>query len=95
MGYNLIYGDIISTIIGMSVSVIINYICIKIKNKKEKTLEKILVTLYESILLCIILVLLQFIVPVKTNNYIKALFTLILYIFLSIMFINLKKKNRG
>lgn len=95
MGYNLIYGDIISTIIGMFVSVIINYICIKLKNKKEKTLEKILVTLYESVLLCIILVLLQFIVPVKTDSYIKALFTLILYIFVSIMFINLKKKKRG
>lgn len=95
MGYNLIYGDIISTIIGMSISVIINYICIKIKNRKEKTLEKILVTLYESILLCILLVLLQFVVPVKTDSYIKALFTLILYITVSIMFINLKKKKRG
>jgi len=95
MGYNLIYGDIISTIIGMSISIIINYVCIKIKNKKERTLEKILVTLYESIILCIVLVLLQFIVPVKTDSYIKALFTLVLYIFISIMFINLKKKKRG
>lgn len=95
MGYNLIYGDIISTIIGMSISIIINYISIKIKNKKERTLEKILVTLYESIILCIILVLLQFIVPIKTDSYIKALFTLVLYISISIMFINLKKKKRG
>ena len=95
MGYNLIYGDIISTIIGMSISIIINYICIKIKNKKERTLEKILVTLYESIILCIVLVLLQFIVPVKTDNYIKALFTLVLYISISIMFISFKKKKRG
>ena len=95
MGYNLIYGDIISTIIGMSISIIINYICIKIKNKKERTLEKILVTLYESIILCIVLVLLQFIVPVKTDNYIKALFTLALYISISIMFISFKKKKRG
>lgn len=95
MGYNLVYGDIISTIIGISISVIINYICIKLKNKKEKTLEKILVALYESVLLCIILVLLQFIIPIKTDGYIKTLFTLTIYIFVSIMFINLKKKKRG
>lgn len=95
MGYNLIYGDIISTIISMSISIIINYICIKQNNRKERTLEKILVTLYETILLCIILVLLQFIVPVKTNSYIKALLILMLYIIISVMFIKLKKKKRG
>lgn len=93
IGYNLIYGDVISTIISMSISIIINYICIKINNKSEKTLENILVTLYENIILCIILVLLQFIVPVKTDSYIKALLTLILYISISIMFIKLKKKR--
>lgn len=93
MGYNLIYGDIISTIISMSISVMINYIYIKLNNKSEKTLENILVTLYESIILCIILVLLQFVVPVKTDSYIKALLTLILYISISIMFIKLKKKR--
>ena len=95
MGYNLIYGDIISTIIALSFVIIINYICIKLKNKSERTLENILVTLYESILLCIILVLIQFIVPIKTDSYIKSLFTLALYIFISVMFIKMKEKKRG
>lgn len=95
MGYNLIYGDVISTIIGMFISIVINYICIKLNNKKERALEKILVTLYESILLCIILVLLQFVIPIKTDNYIKAILILMIYLSISIIFIKLKKKKRG
>lgn len=93
MGYNLIYGDIVSTIISMFISVIINYIYIKTNNPKEKTLEEILTTLYESIILCIILVILQFIIPIKTDNYLKTLFLLIVYISISIAFIKLKKKR--
>ena len=68
----------------------------------DKTFEYItLPTLKVSssfiIILCIILVLLQFIVPIKTDSYIKALFTLVLYISISVMFINLnlRKKKRG
>lgn len=95
MGYNLIYGDIISTIVSMSISIIINYIYLKRKNKYEKMLDAILTTLYESITLCIILVILQFIIPTKTDNYIKAILILGLYIFTSIAFLNLKKKKRG
>lgn len=95
IGYNLIYGDIISTIISMSISIAINYIYIKINNQDSRTFEKILKTLYESILLCIILILTQFIVPIRTDSYVRALFTFILYIFISIMFVKLKKKRRG
>jgi hypothetical protein len=58
-------------------------------------LDAILTTLYESITLCIILVILQFIIPTKTDNYIKAILILGLYIFTSIAFLNLKKKKRG
>lgn len=100
MGYNLIYGDIISTIIGTSISIAINYVYIKIKNKNEKTFEKILGTLYESILLCIILVIFQFIVPITKTSYIKSILILMLYISISVMFIKLnirlkKKQKRG
>lgn len=93
MGYNLIYGDITSTMVSMFVSIVINYIYIKAKNPKEKTLEKILTTLYESLLLCIILVLLQFVIPIKTDNYLKSLILLCIYVFISIIFIKIKKKR--
>ena len=95
MGYNLVYGDIISTIISVFISIIINYIYLKNKNKKEKTFEKILTTLYESMLLCIILIILQFIIPIKTNNYFLTLLTFVIYVSISIMFLNFKKKKRG
>ena len=95
MGYNLIYGDIISTMISMAMSVIINYIYIKLNNKNERTFEKILSSLYESILLCIVLVMLQFIIPIKTDSYIRTIFTLVFYIMVSIMCIKLRKKKRG
>jgi len=95
MGYNLIYGDIISTIIGMFISIIINYIYLKNKNSKEKTMEKIFTTLYESIILCIMLVVLQFIIPIKTNNYFYAIMIFIVYIAISMIFLKFKRRKRG
>lgn len=95
LGYNLIYGDIISTIICMLISIIINYIYLQNKHKKEKILEKILTTIYDNMILCIILIILQFIIPIKTKNYILTILTFILYIAISIVFIKFKKKKRG
>lgn len=96
IGYNLIYGDIISTIIGMFITTIINFIYIRNKHpEKEITPEVILKTLYENILLCIILTICQFIIPINTDNYFKALLLIILYLLVSIMFIKIKNKKRG
>ena len=98
MGYNLIYGDIISTIISMSLGIIINYVYIKLNNKSTKTLENILTILYESILLCILLVIMQFIIPIKTDSYFKSILLLFVYIFISIVFIKMiktKRRKRG
>lgn len=96
MGYNLIYGDIISTSIAMFISIIINYIYLKnIEKSQIKYFEKILDILYDNILLCIILILVQFIIPIDTSNYIKSLGLIIIYIIISIAFIKLKNKKRG
>lgn len=96
MGYNLVYGDIISTIIGMFLSVIINYIYLKKVNKtKENYFEKVLDILYNNILLTIILILLQFIIPVDPESYFKSIGISIIYIVISIAFLSLKKKRRG
>lgn len=93
MGYNLIYGDIISTAISMLISIIINYIYLQNKCKKEKILEKILTTLYENMILCILLIILQFIIPIKTENYILSLLILLVYIVISLLFFKVKKKR--
>ena len=95
MGYNLINGDIISTIISMFISVVINYIYLKTKNKKTKTLENIMKTLYESIILCIILVIIQFVIPTNVESYIKSILLFAVYVFIFIAFLSFKKKKRG
>lgn len=96
MGYNLIYGDIISTIIGMFLSIIINYIYIRNTEKgTENYFEKILNILYENILLCIILIIIQFIIPMNTDNYFKSLGLITIYIMVSVIFIKIKNKKRG
>lgn len=94
MGYNLVYGDIISTIIGMSISIIVNYIYFKNKERDEKFFEKLLRSMYESIFLCIILVIIQFIIPIRTNNYIYSLLLMFVYGYVGSLFIKFKRKKR-
>lgn len=96
IGYNLVYGDIVSTIISMLLSIIINYIYLKNKHfKEEKKLEKILKILYENIILCIILILFQFIIPIETSKYFKSIGLIIVYLLISIVFIKIKNEKRG
>ena len=96
MGYNLIYGDIISTIIGLFISVIINTIYLKKINKnKENYFDRILDVLYRNILLCIILILLQFIIPIDAGNYFKSIGIMLVYLTISAVFLKLKRKRRG
>ena len=96
MGYSLIYGDILSTIIGMFISIIINYIYLRNINKNnDNYFEKILNILYENIILTIILIIVQFVIPMDTNNYFKSLCLIIIYLIISIAFIKIKNKKRG
>jgi len=93
IGYNLIYGDIISTIIGMFVSIIINYIFLKKHNYVKGFLEKILKSLYENIILCIVLVVLQFLIPINSNSYLRSLGLIMAYVSVSLMILNVQKKE--
>ena len=96
MGYNLLYGDIVSTIIGMLISVIINYIYLRNKSKNgEKYFEKILDILYENIILAIILILVEFIIPIDPSSYFKSIGLIFIYLLISITYIKLKNKKRG
>ena len=101
IGYNLVYGDILSTSIGMFLSIAVNYIYIvNTTHNEEKYFDKVLKILFDNIVFCIILVLVQFIIPMKTDNYLKTLGLLWLYlvfifIILKIKSIKLKMKKRG
>ena len=95
-GYNLIYGDILSSVIGMIVSITINYIYIRNKeSKKENYFNKLLDIFYDNIVLCIILIAIQFIIPLDTDNYFQSLGLLIIYLGISIVIVKLKNKKRG
>ena len=55
MGYNLVYGDIVSSIIGFIIIIVINYVYLNYKNKKPVNyLMKIMDIIYDNIILCII-----------------------------------------
>ena len=96
MGYNLIYGDILSTVLGFSISMIINYVYIRNKEKtNENYFTKLLNIFYDNIILCIILVLIEFIIPINTDNYFKSLGLLIIYLVICLVIIKLKNIKRG
>lgn len=100
MGYNLIYGDILSTIFALLFSIIINYVSANNKSVEgSQYLDKILDIFYLNIILTIILIVLEFIVPIKSNSYLKSIFLMILYLIVGFGFIQLKnkyiKKKRG
>ena len=101
MGYNLVYGDVLSTVIGMFFSIIVNYIYIvNTTHSDEKYFDKVLKILFDNIVFCIILVLVQFIIPMNTDNYVKTLgllwlYLICVYIVIKIKSIKLRKKKRG
>ena len=95
MGYNLVYGDILSTAISLTITIIINYTYLLSKfglKKKKGYFNQLLNTLYENIILCIILIITEFIIPIKTESYIKSIFLMILYIIISYLFFCVKNR---
>ena len=101
IGYNLVYGDVISTSIGMFLSIVVNYIyIINTTHTNEKYFDKVLKILFDNIVFCIILVLIQFVIPMKTDNYFRTLgllwlYLIFIFIILKIKSIKLKMKKRG
>jgi len=101
MGYNLVYGDILSTIIGMFISIMVNYVYIfNTSSGNDKYFERFLKILFDNIVFCIVLVLIQFIIPMNIDNYFKALgllwlYLLCVYIVIKVKYISLKRKKRG
>ena len=96
LGYNLVYGDIVSTITALFISVLINYIYLKTTAEdKINYFEKLLGILYENILLCIILLLLEFIIPTHNQNYLKSIGISLIYIIIGLTFIKVKNMKRG
>ena len=78
----------------MFISTTINYIYLRNLNKtKDNYFNKILDILYDNILLAIILIIVEFIIPIDTTNYFKSLGLIVIYIGISIAYIKIKNKK--
>ena len=94
MGYNLIIGDILSTVIGLLISIIIGLIILNRLYKVNlfKNFEELLKTIYTNIILCFILVIIQLIIPINTASILESVKTIIIYVIITIIFMIINKK---
>jgi len=92
MGNDLILGSIFAIILGFIVSVFVSTIFIvkKFKLQLLDNFSDILNIIYENIILCLILVLFTFIVKIDIDGFIPSLFTIVFYLFITVLFYVLK-----
>ena len=92
LGYSVIYGDLLATVISLVLSSLlgISYLLKKENIKVGKFLEKVIMYFYKNIILCLILILLQYIIPIDVNNRLLAGVFIIIYIILGIVIYNFK-----
>ena len=95
MGFDLIYGDVFTTIIGMTISIIINYTYIKNKYRLENEgyIDKYIKVIYQNIILFLILILLAFILPIKNDNKLLSILVILVYTFITFIYIKLQKRK--
>ena len=95
MGFDLIYGDVFTTIIGMTISIIINYTYIKNKYKlaNEGYIDKYIKVIYQNIILFLILIILAFILPIKNDNKLLSIVVILVYTFITFIYIKLQKRK--
>lgn len=94
MGYNLLYGDLFSSMISYIVVIVLLLISNKNKYKINfaKKFDLILNAIYYNILLCIVLLLISLIVSVKVVNRINAIKVILVYLLVSYLYIFIRKR---
>lgn len=94
MGYNLLYGDMLSSIIAYLVVIILLVISNSSKCRVDfiNKFDKILNIIYYNIILCVILLLFSLIIPVKVDGRIEGLKVVIIYLFISFVYIFIRRK---
>jgi len=97
IGYNLLYGDMLSNLIAFLIVIIL----LMINNSKKckvdftKKIDKILDIIYYNIILCIILLLLTLIIPVEVTTLFEGIKVIFIYLIVSISYIYLRKKGKN
>lgn len=96
MGYSMVVGNIFSTIISLLIVIMIGIIHFNNKNRLEfgNYFEYILEIVYENIILCLILVLLQLVFPLSSINKIESIYLIFIYVSIFLVFRFIKSKLR-
>lgn len=94
MGYNLLYGDMLSSVIGYFIVIILLIFTNRNKLKVDfiHKFDKILNIIYYNIILCIILLLFSLVIPVNVDSFWDGIKVLIVYLVISFGYIIIRKK---
>ena len=94
MGYNLLYGDMLSSVIGYFIVIILLIFTNRNKLKVDfiHKFDKILDIIYYNIILCVILLLFTLIIPVKVDSFLEGVKVVIIYLGISFGYIFIRKK---
>lgn len=94
LGYNLLYGDMLSSVIAYF-TVMVLLIIINSSKCKVDFIEKfdtILDIIYYNIVLCVILLLFSLVIPVKVDTRTDGLKVIVIYLIVSYIYIIVRKK---
>ena len=94
MGYNLLYGDMLSSVIAYFVVMVLLVFSNRKKFKVDfiHKFDKILDIIYYNIILCVILLLFTLIVPVKVNSVLEGIKVVIIYLGIGFGYIFIRRK---
>ena len=101
MGYNLLYGDMLSSVVSYFIVIVMLIIFISKKCEIDfiNKFDKILDIIYYNMILCVVLLLFSLVIPINVDSRIEGLKVIIIYIFVSFIYIVVRKKidrvNKG
>lgn len=96
MGYNLLYGDMLSSLIAYFVVIILLMISNSSKCEFDfiKKFDKILNIIYYNIILCVILLLFTLVIPVNIDTRLEGVKVIVIYLFISFMYMIVRRRMK-
>lgn len=94
MGYDIINGEMLSSVLGLFISIlfILIFIIRKEKISISKLIEMIMTVVNEGILLALILIVVSIFIPLTINSKLKSLIIILIYLIISYIILKVKKQ---
>lgn len=94
MGYNILYGDMLSNVISYIVVIILLIVSNSSKCKIDfiSKFDRVLDIIYYNMILCVILLLFSLVVPVKVDGILEGIKVIIIYLIISFVYIVARNK---